>query len=461
MRNWPWRTWLIWAAILLLLAGVFAWLATIFEITDVQSRTPPTGEAATNPLYAAQALARGLGADVALHTSLDPLPPPGATLVLTTNHWNLLPGRDDALRDWVRQGGHLVIPGRLLRDNDEDGPLIRWLPVRWPKAKASTTCAAEPKASADARARPETPSQSDPDDDDDDSAAVDQNNSGNPPRQTDKQGKSTCGQQGDTGQDGEPALDLRRNDACRFLGETGDAAGPGFRICETFVWGVEPKPDETVQWSASEAGRHPALLRVAAGKGSVTAIGIWDAMTWQHILRADHGQAWAATLRLRPGMQLWFVSEESRESLLAWLWRQGWAALLLGLLALAAALWRAAPRFGPRLALPRVERRSMAEQIIGTAHFLARSDAQALHRAQLRALDEAAALRLPSWARLDLPTRARAIAALTNLRDSALASAMTSGARSAANLEADLCYLETAVRRLRAGAAAPSKTSFH
>ena len=98
----------------------------------------------------------------------------------------------------------------------------------------------------------------------------------------------------------------------------------------------------------------------------------------------------------------------------------------------------------------------MAEQIIGTAHFLARSDTQALHRAQLRALDEAAAPRLRRWAQMDVNARARALAALTGLQADALVRAMTAGARSAARLEADLCYLETAVRRLRAGRASSS-----
>ena len=383
---------LLWGAALLLLAALAAWLALTFELADQETRAPPTGEAASNPLYAAQALARELGAHVTQQTSLDTLPPPGASLVLSSRQWNLLPGREDALRDWVRQGGHLVIPSMLLGVRDEDTPLDRWLPVRWAKIETQS------KTQANGAGKPKA---------------------------------------------------LVCPSPCRYLSESGEPAGPGFRICDTDAAKLEIKPGARALWSASERGSRPSLLRAAVGQGSVTVIGLWGAITGENILKAEHAQAWAAALRLRPGMQLWFVAEESREPLLAWLWQRAWAVWLLGLLALGAALWRAAPRFGPRQVIPRVERRSMAEQIIGTAHFLARSDAPALHGAQLRALDEAAAPRVRRWEQLDLNARARAIAALTGLQADALVRAMTGGARSAARLEADLCYLETAVRRLR------------
>jgi len=428
MRKEAWRTWLMWGVTLLLLAALAAWLATVFELADVESRTPPTGEAATNPLYAAQALARDLGAHVTKQTSLDTLPPPGATLVLTSTEWNLLPGREDALRDWVKQGGHLVIPSRLLAGSSEDNPLTRWLPVRWAEGKAKPIAKPKPTAGDD----------SDDEDDDDD----DEDDDG------DSSTASTTGAKGGTCK--AEKSDRADPPSCRRLDETGHSAGPGFCICDTYPRALQPKPGAVAQWSAGEHGSGPALLRVAVEQGSVTVIGIWGAMTDTDILKADHAQAWAAALRLHPDMQLWFVTEESREPLLAWLWQRGWLVVVLGLLALAAALWRAAPRFGPRQALPRVERRSMAEQIIGTAHFLARSDAQALHRAQLRALDEAAAPRLLRWEQLDLNARARAIAALTGQSADALVRAMSDGARQQARLEADLCTLEIAARRLRA-----------
>jgi hypothetical protein len=210
------------------------------------------------------------------------------------------------LREWVRQGGHLVIPAyRIDRD-----ALSKWLPLRY-------------KTESEAETETKAPS---------------------------------C------------RNDLDNQDKYRQLVETGPSAGPGFRVSRESSSPLEPKPDTTSEWSA-DGPDGPELLRVTFGQGSVTAIGIWFAMTNNNILEADHAQAWAAALRIHSGMSLWFVDEENREALPVWFWQQAWIVLLLGLLALSAALWRAAPRFGPKQAIPRVERRSMAEQIIGTAHF--------------------------------------------------------------------------------------------
>jgi hypothetical protein len=101
----------------------------------------------------------------------------------------------------------------------------------------------------------------------------------------------------------------------------------------------------------------------------------------------------------------------------------------------------------------------MAEQITGTAHFLARSDAPALHRAQLRALNEAATPRLRRWAALPADARARAVAAATGLPADALARALKVDMRTAARLDADLAVVETAVRRLRALSAAEANAA--
>ena len=444
MRDWLWR-----GLVLLLLALVGVWLAFTLEWGDEEIYIPPKDEAATNPLYGAQALARELGAHVTKQTSLDTLPPPGATLVLTSVEWNLLPGREQALHEWVKQGGHLVIPSYALNARGEDNPLGRWLPVRLdegkrkPRPKTDTGAETKPNDGAQAKPKPKPHDDSDAEDDDDDDGADDEADSGG----------ADASEKPD---DGDAPVcrppELIDRDPCHHLLEPG---GARFRICDTYPTELELKPDAALQWSAAERGHPPALLRAAVEQGSVTVVGVWSAFSrerWRQVepvLEGDHAHAWAATLRLRPGMELWFVAEESRPSLPLWLWLRGWPAVLLGLLALAAALWRAAPRFGPRQALPRVERRSMAEQIIGTAHFLARSDGQALHRAQLRALDEAAAPRLRRWAQMDANARARALSTLTGLPADALARAMSGEARNPARLDADLATLETAVRGLR------------
>ena len=143
-----------------------------------------------------------------------------------------------------------------------------------------------------------------------------------------------------------------------------------------------------------------------------------------------------------------------------WLWHQAWAALLLGLLALALALWRAGVRFGPLAPSAPSHRRSMAEQVRGTARFLHMHGPKALHTAQLRALHASAARQLPRYSQLDALRRTAGIARATGLDARALERAQDDKARNPAVLAADLELLETARRRLDAREpAAPSVSS--
>ena len=133
-----------------------------------------------------------------------------------------------------------------------------------------------------------------------------------------------------------------------------------YRVAET-----EPAP----LWSLG-GPRSGEMMRLAIGKGTVTVVGPWKLLENRHALRADNALALIAALQVRAGSQFWFVAEEARESLLAWVWQHGWVAVLLTLLALALFLWRDMPRFGPLARQDSRHRRSMTEQVRGTAHFL-------------------------------------------------------------------------------------------
>ncbi|MES2785560.1 MAG: DUF4350 domain-containing protein [Pseudomonadota bacterium] len=367
-----------------LLGAGAVWLLSNGEWTDVQVPRPAKGEAVRNPHYAAQSLVRELGGQVVRRGDLDRLPPPGARLVLMSRHWDLFPERAPRLRQWVEQGGHLVIHAGLV-----DHPGLAWLPIKSIAAKF------------DEAAR-------------------------------------------------------RKDRTCRDLTEPEPlaptyAATRVMKICARMSPEMlEPATGAAAVWELrSELGSE--VMRVAAGRGTVTAFGPWGLLDNPSALRAENPLVIAAILQTRQKAEHWFVVEEARDPLIPWLWRQGWPAALLALLALGVFLWRGAVRFGPIAAPADRNRRSMTEQIAGTAHFLQRHGQDALHQAQVRALHSTASSVLRQYRQLDPAAKVTVIAKATGLDEQLLsrATAITPAARLPGALAADLEVIETARRLLQ------------
>ena len=95
------------------LAVLCVWVAKNTYWTDVEIPTPPTGEALTNPFYAAQRFVDALGAKSAWHRSLT-IPPSTSIIVLSSWQWDLSERRRVALERWVESGGRLVVDRGLL-----------------------------------------------------------------------------------------------------------------------------------------------------------------------------------------------------------------------------------------------------------------------------------------------------------------------------------------------------------
>lgn len=411
------RTWGLRAVIAALLLGLVAWLASCTEWADVEVPTPARGEAARNRHYATQALLRRVGATVARPANLAQLPPNGATLLLTSWHWDIFPERAQRLRQWVEAGGHLVI----FSDNLGQKQLKGWLPVKPlepPRRKKPRGEDAEDDEDADA-------TEDDDRDDGDEDAA-------------------------------EPLQKVmqRMKMPCHDTAEPESVAPyyPGsarhYKLCGFVYSGWKMLPAAPAQWSID--GRDgPLLLRVAKGRGTVTVIKPMGLLDNERVLLSDNGLAAVAALQARRGSVVWFVTEEARPSLLAWLWQEAAAAVLFAAAALAFALWRGARRFGPLAATAAHSRRSMAEQISGTAQFLRKQGPEALLAAQIRALDAAARNHIRLYDTLDRGQRAAAIARHTGQDAAALTSALDKSlARTRHDLPATLELLETARRLL-------------
>ncbi|RZL03154.1 MAG: DUF4350 domain-containing protein [Rubrivivax sp.] len=405
--------------LLVLLLAAAAWVAQNTEWVEEDVPTPRQGEAVSNEFYAVQQVLRQLGAQVVRPKELAAMPPPQATLMLTSWHWDLFPERERLLRDWVQNGGHLVIGADMLYNER----LQAWLPVRRvddddgddsgqddhegeassaPRTvhEAASTPASAPRLSAKPRKTPECDEVIEP--------------QGTPPAYGVRRGYKLCAGRG----------------------------YPRIKLPATVEWAIESP------W-AIQHRRGPEAVRVALGRGHVTVITMERLFLNDHVLEGDNTLLAIAVLQARRGGEVWFVSEEARPPLLTWLWNQGWVAVLVGGLALAAALWRGAVRFGPLAAKAAPGRRSIAEQVKGTARFLRHHGADALHAAQVRALDEAAQSHLPHYARLERGARAQAIARATGLDAHTLAQALDRQLkRSDRELPPTLDLLETARRRL-------------
>jgi len=405
--------WLVRIGSVLVLALIGFWLVWATEWADTEVPTPASGEARTNSFYAAQAMLRELGMQVVKRDDLDAMPPAQARLVLASGHWDMFPERERRLREWVEQGGHLVMPSHLV-DSDL---LESWIPL--------------------VKEKP---------------AAADEKKEKEPPVPRTRLPRS-------------PFAEPARDADCRAVTEpetvpASFAGGRGFRIC-TWASAARYRPADKQPpplWAVA-GKRGTEAIRVQAGRGTVTVmpLGLWHN---EGLTRADNALLTAAAVQARSGAEVWFVAEETREPFLRWLWHKGWAALIVGMLALAAALWRAAVRFGPLMPSVGTHRRSMAEQVRGTAGFLHMHGADALHAAQLRALHESAGRQLRGYARRDASARAAAIAQATGLEPAMLVRAMAARARHAGAMSVDLEVLETARRRLDAhGPFMPSSDS--
>lgn len=383
--------------LLLILFG--AWMATNLEWAEKQVSAPLRGEAASNPLYATHRLVRELGGKVVTPSEgLHAMPPQGSTLYLSSNEWSLFPGRVEKLQHWVDQGGHLVIPSDLATQSG----LSEWIPVTEEDVEE---------------------------------------------KDADKKGASTNDAEAD--KDGE---DNKALFPCRWITERRNAVRrfpdkPRFELCAPLPHTVHS--DNPVLWSMG-GNEGPVILRVKAGAGTITVHSVPSIFQNRRLAKADHALLVAALLQVRPGHEVWFLHAEKRPGFLTWLWENAWVAVVLTLLAVAAGLWRGLQRFGPRMAPALPMRRSMGEQISGTAQFLQRHSPQALYQAALRALDEAAHQCVRRYATLSVSERAQALAEFTGLPQAALAQALQPDIQvRAAQLTPLLQLLETARRRLR------------
>jgi Domain of unknown function (DUF4350) len=401
--------WLLRIGVALALALGAAWLFKHTEWVEVQEPLPLSDTLRADGTHVAQRLVQRLGGSARRVDHMATLPPPGATLVVTTPFWSL--AFDDAtrLQRWVEGGGHLVVDQVLL----DDSTASPWLPPKLlPRPPPDTT----PRARADW-------------------CRVLAQAEGLPPAFGHDTGFVACAV---------PYRTLR------------PAASPSWQLVSTEL-GIE------AQRVALGRGRVTAFsgfmgfegqqARAFPGDEGGFTLGAQPArllnFSNRGLLEGDNAALLAALLDARPGAEVWFVTRTDRPALPLWLWQQAAPALLLAVAAMALLLWRRGSRLGPLQAAAPPRRRSLAAQVQGLADFLHRHQPAVLHAAALRALHETAARRVPGWARLTPAARTLALARATGLPEPELQRAQQAQVpRDAAAWSRTLALLETARRSL-------------
>ena len=389
-----WRAWrTVWPVLgVLVLLALAWWVAIHLERHEVERYRPPQGAALRDEHYVLREWLRRVG--VTLETPQHrTLPPPSATLVLTDAHWDVSRQHRQAVREWVRAGGHVVLYTSVLEEDAHPQWLADW------QIKTQHHLEALEKLRPEGASSPEAA----------------------------------------------PAS------RCFPLTEA-----PGLAESRTGrVWHkCDPLPQVLTSPRPLRWGLRDALgwrvLRWAEGAGRVTVIGDSGPTVDIQLLRDDQAALVSAAWDVRPGQPVWLWASQDQPNLWHWLWRHAAPVMVLGGLAVALALWRAMPRLGPwRAALP-TGRRGAVAQVRGTAAFLLRRDPAALHAAQVQALNHTVTRCLPASVALD-PTACWAEVARRTAQDETLVRAALAGPGAGASSRAwasSLLTLEHTRRRL-------------
>jgi len=399
--------WIIRIAVVLAIAAIAGWVVRGTHWVEVTVDEDERGLAATDPEYSLRRIVEAGGATLEMRTTLEPLPPPDATLLLNSSFWNIFPGRAERLKTWVQNGGHLVVQGTH-ENADKD---LRWLPISFavPKPLRPASAPGDVVGTTLPRAR------------------------------EDSDGGTDAGTRRE---DREQPFDhpfkgqfrLRGGNGCSNFTETPATTEPAYETGRVYRGCMSGGPMRAVKdaeptWTLVDGKSRILAMRVPYGRGSVTGVSYLAVLDNRGLLRADNGLIAGAILQAHPGRAIWIVEDESREALPRWMWHQARTPMLLILAAVLLSLWRLLPRFGPREAALPQGRRSMGEQVRGTGQFIANADPWALHDATRKAFEAVGRTRIDDWAARDDAERvaalAQALAPAATLDKAALLAALT------------------------------------
>ncbi len=346
-----------------LLALIPVALLAVYEPYEYITAGSPPLSVRNNPFAAAERLLEQWDHDsrhVLSAGALYPLPSTDTLLVLTRERAGITGERVQALLDWVRSGGHLVVTAaRPARTGTRD-KAQQWQqrdPLLFALGLTSRETMA-PQAGAEGLEAVQSYLNAR-----DMFSALCRNGTND---MRERCIDLFCRRQ-------EPLVDsrLKTSDGTRRLALPGGVALRHTSLGHPEAPAPEdPEPSGLIRRADNDWGAQLAAFQVGDGELTVlSGLELWhnDAV---HLL--DH--AWLLADLVRDAGPVWFIRNMDMPPLGRWLWQQAWP-LITGLaLVLALFLWRRMPRTGPILASPAARTPDFLEHLSASGRFLWRTD---------------------------------------------------------------------------------------
>lgn len=317
---------LIWSLIgvVALIVLVGTWFISHFEYVPVTTWQEPGKEALRDPYLALGRLTERLGRPlvrISNALALDQLTPGGVLLLDRNRRIHVNARRAEALFEWVRRGGYLIVAAE---SRSVDDPILERLGIEWYEPPKP-----EPGQGADAGENGE--------------------------KGENEQEAQAC-ELSDSRSDTEPdVIEVRLPDRDKPL-----------RLKRMSRWSdASLVPTDPVPvWKAGVAETRSTVLHYDYGEGRITVFDDFDFLSNRQIGEHDHAELiWALIKRYQPQGEVRLATRLAVPSLWEWLAESASTALISGALLIAAWLWAIVPRFGGTLPSPDPERRSLAEHL--------------------------------------------------------------------------------------------------
>ncbi len=342
--------------VFLLLVLLGFWLSQNLVKKEIILPVGLQGEAARNPLLAAERFLTTMGVPTRPIDSIKDMqekPRPGDVLLISSDRQTLGERHSQALLDWVKAGGHLVVTVAHVVPEEyekqaEDGPLLVRVRVRDPLLDA-------------------------------------------------------------LGLSVRYLLDKDQDERVSRARLPGHGKELQVQFNPAFFLHGARRGDFVI-----DTGQGIALLQRRLGRGRITVLSGMHFLEFRRLGEYDHARFLYALVE--NARHVWLMSSNDMPPLWRWLWDHAREAVIAAALLLLLWLWSKLPRFGPLQQQPPPVRRRIMEHIEANGHFLWKQRQLArLVEAVREALEHTALHRHPAWAGMSAEEKVAHIAQLGGL----------------------------------------------